>query len=104
MTERFAPKIVSSSDGGRIERVIVSAAAVELAPELLGWCLAVGIPIEDSRGQAIEVLVPYDLWADRSVADLRERGLIESSRGCSYSTSLLESALGHRIGGPEQTQ
>lgn len=63
LSDRFNPKFVVA--GERVERVVVAAQALAEAPELLGWCLEVGVRITDREGELVEVIVPVESWEER---------------------------------------
>jgi hypothetical protein len=63
LTERFSPKfVVNGAD--EVERVVVDAASIKAAPDLLAWCLDAGTVLRSGE-EVFEVLVPFDLWKER---------------------------------------
>jgi hypothetical protein len=68
LTERFSPKLVITQPGTRevseIERVVVSGDEIEKHPDLLGWCLELGYPVQGTGGAIFEVMVPWEAWQD----------------------------------------
>jgi hypothetical protein len=47
-----------------VEGVVVVAASIAAAPDLLDWCLEAGTVLRDGD-EVTEVLVPFDLWKER---------------------------------------
>lgn len=67
LTERFNPKFVIASspdEAGRIERVVVSGDDIEKHPDLLGWSMDLGYPVQGTGGDIFEVMVPFEVWQE----------------------------------------
>jgi len=104
LTERFNPKFIVAT--GKVERVVVSGADIAQYPDLLNWCLEVGVRVEGD-GRSFEVLVPIEKWEEREripsamvapehSADPAERELAQVEREYREADQVLSSVTARR--------